>query len=202
MKFCQHCASPVVHQIPPGDDKLRYCCLQCDVVFYENPRNIVGTLPVLGEQVLLCRRAIEPRRGLWTLPAGFLENGETTLQGAIRETQEEAGATVQSGDCTLYSLFNLPDINQVYFFFLATLQSPQFHPGTESLEVALFSETQIPWNELAFSVVRVTLEHYFADRRQAHFPVRMFDLRHSPERQLQTTLISSSTGTFTPRSST
>jgi ADP-ribose pyrophosphatase YjhB (NUDIX family) len=192
MKFCQHCAAPVVHHIPPGDDKLRYCCLQCDVVFYENPRNIVGTLPVLGDRVLLCRRAIEPRYGLWTLPAGFLENGETTLQGAIRETLEEAGAVVLPEDCSLYTLFNLPDINQVYFFFLATLRHEDFHPGVESLEVALLREDEIPWDELAFSVVRVTLEQYFADRRDTRFPVRMFDLRHTPQRQLQATLTSSS----------
>lgn len=192
MKFCQHCAAPVVHHIPPGDDKLRYCCLQCDVVFYENPRNIVGTLPVLGDRVLLCRRAIEPRYGLWTLPAGFLENGETTLQGAIRETLEEAGAVVLPEDCSLYTLFNLPDINQVYFFFLATLRHEDFHPGVESLEVALLREDEIPWDELAFSVVRVTLEQYFADRRETRFPVRMFDLRHTPQRQLQATLTSSS----------
>ena len=182
----------MVHHIPPGDDKLRYCCLQCDVVFYENPRNIVGTLPVLGDRVLLCRRAIEPRRGLWTLPAGFLENGETTLQGAIRETLEEAGAVVLPEDCSLYTLFNLPDINQVYFFFLATLRHEDFHPGVESLEVALLREDEIPWDELAFSVVRVTLEQYFADRRETRFPVRMFDLRHTPQRQLQATLTSSS----------
>lgn len=192
MKFCQHCAAPVVHQIPPGDDKLRFCCLACDVVFYENPRNIVGTLPVFEDKVLLCRRAIEPRYGLWTLPAGFLENGETTLQGAIRETLEEAGASVAADDCSLYTLFNLPYINQVYFFFLTTLREPVFSAGTESLEVTLMSEDEIPWDDLAFSVVRVTLEQYFADRHAGLFPVRMFDLQFSAERQLQASLVSSS----------
>jgi ADP-ribose pyrophosphatase YjhB (NUDIX family) len=198
MKFCQHCAEPLVRHVPPGDDRPRFCCRHCDIVFYENPKNIVGTLPVFGEKVLLCRRAIEPRYGLWTLPAGFLENGETTLQGAIRETREEAGAIIQSMDCSLYTLFNLPDINQVYFFFLARLASADFQPGVESLEAALFCEDDIPWDELAFSVVRVSLEHYFADRRAMQFPVRMFDLRHSAERRLQATLISSSTDTSSP----
>ncbi len=196
MKYCQLCAGPITHRIPPGDDKPRYCCIDCDVVFYENPKNIVGTLPVFGNKVLLCRRAIEPRYGLWTLPAGFLENGETTLQGAVRETLEEAGATVQPEDCTLYTLFNLPCINQVYFFFLTALRAPDFHAGTESLEVELFAEDEIPWDALAFSVVKVTLEQYFADRRRAQFPVRMFDMHYSPERQVRATLISSSPAFF------
>lgn len=196
MKYCQLCAELITYRIPLGDDKPRNCCLACDVVFYENPKNIVGTLPVFEDKVLLCRRAIEPRRGMWTLPAGFMENGETTLQGAIRETLEEAGASVYAEDCTLYTLFNLPYINQVYFFFLTTLTSPTFHPGEESLEVALFREDEIPWDALAFSVVRITLEQYFADRRSAQFPVRMFDLHYSPERQLRTTLISSTPALF------
>jgi len=192
MKFCQHCAAPVIHKVPPGDDKLRYCCIDCDVVFYENPKNIVGTVPVFKDKVLLCRRAIEPRYGLWTLPAGFLENGETTLQGAVRETLEEAGARIRAEDCELYTLFNLPYINQVYFFFLTTLRTPDFHAGTESLEVALFAEDEIPWDALAFQVVKVTLEQYFADRRSAQFPVRMFDMQYSTERQLQAILVSNS----------
>ena len=192
MKYCQHCAAPVIHKVPPGDDKLRYCCIDCDVVFYENPKNIVGTVPVFKDKVLLCRRAIEPRYGLWTLPAGFLENGETTLQGAVRETLEEAGARIRAEDCELYTLFNLPYINQVYFFFLTTLRTPDFHAGTESLEVALFAEDEIPWDALAFQVVKVTLEQYFADRRSAQFPVRMFDMQYSTERQLQAILVSNS----------
>jgi|GEM_PF-101024 ADP-ribose pyrophosphatase YjhB (NUDIX family) len=192
MKYCQLCAGPITHRIPPGDDKPRYCCIDCDVVFYENPKNIVGTLPVFGDKVLLCRRAIEPRYGLWTLPAGFMENGETTLQGAVRETLEEAGARIRAEDCELYTLFNLPYINQVYFFFLTTLRTPDFHAGTESLEVALFAEDEIPWDALAFSVVKVTLEQYFADRRSAQFHVRMFDMQYSTERQLQAFLVSNS----------
>lgn len=192
MKFCQHCAGPITHHVPAGDDKLRYCCLQCDVVFYQNPNNIVGTLPVYGDKVLLCKRAIEPRLGKWTLPAGFMENGETTLTGAIRETAEEAKAIIRAQDCQLYTLFNLPYINQVYWFFLTELQTPSFSAGQESLEVALFEEHEIPWGEIAFAVVKITLEQYFADRKNKQFPVRLFDLEYSSERQLSTRLVSHS----------
>jgi len=192
MQYCQHCAGPIEEKIPQGDDKLRYCCVQCNVVFYQNPNNIVGTLPVHEDSVLLCKRAIEPRLGKWTLPAGFMENGETTLAGAIRETQEEAGAIVSPQDCQLYTLFNLPYINQVYFFFLSSLPNLDFAPGEESLEVALFQEHEIPWDELAFPVVKITLQQYFADRKKALFPVRMFDLHYSADRKLSTALISDS----------
>ncbi len=192
MRYCQHCAGPIEEKIPQGDDKLRYCCLQCNVVFYQNPNNIVGTLPVFKDAVLLCKRAIEPRLGKWTLPAGFMENGETTLAGAIRETQEEAGAIVYPQDCHLYTLFNLPYINQVYFFFLTALRNLDFAPGEESLEVALFEEHEIPWDELAFPVVKITLQQYFADRQKTLFPVRMFDLQYCADRKLSTQLISDS----------
>ena len=192
MKFCPQCAGPITHHIPPGDDKLRYCCLPCDKVYYQNPNNVVGTPPVGQDQVLLCRRAIEPRKGYWTLPAGFLENGETTLEGAIRETHEEAGARLQLPSDSLYALFNLPVINQVYVFFRADLASLDFDPGEESLEVKLFREHEVPWDNIAFAVVRKTLELYFEDRRKQHYPVRMFDVRYSPERKADIQLISQS----------
>jgi ADP-ribose pyrophosphatase YjhB (NUDIX family) len=192
MKYCHHCAGPISHHIPQGDDKLRYCCLRCDVIFYQNPNNIVGTLPVFESRVLLCKRAIEPRLGKWTLPAGFMENRETTLAGAIRETFEEAGAIVKPDACSLYTLFNLPYINQVYLFFLAQLDSLDYAVGQESLEVKFFSEDEIPWQELAFPVVRITLEQYFSDRKMPKFPVRMFDLHYSEDRKLSTELISTS----------
>ncbi len=192
MKFCHHCGGTVLQRIPDGDDKLRYCCTSCDVIFYQNPKNIVGTVPTFEHKVLLCKRAIEPRRGLWTLPAGFMENGETTLAGAIRETAEEAGARVKVQQNNLYTLFNLPYINQVYLFFRAELQDLNFNPGAESLEVELFSQDQIPWSEIAFPVVRSTLEHYFEDLPKNTFPVRMFDVHYDGNRQINTNLISHS----------
>ena len=190
MKHCHHCAGPITHHIPEGDDKLRYCCIRCDVVFYQNPNNIVGTLPVHGDKVLLCRRAIEPRYNKWTLPAGFMENGESTMTGAIRESQEEAGIMIKPEACQLYTMFNLPYINQVYFFFLSYLDTADFEAGAESLEVAWFGESEIPWDELAFPVIRITLEQFFSDRLSKRYPVRMYDLKYSEQRQLKTQLIS------------
>lgn len=192
MKFCHHCASSLTHHIPPGDDKLRFCCLSCDTVFYQNPNNVVGTLPTWGDQVLLCRRAIEPRKGLWTLPAGFMENGESTWQGALRETMEEAGAEINLDSASLYTVFNLPNINQVYLFFRGELINRQFSAGTESLEVRLFREDEIPWQDIAFAVVKSTLRQYFRDRENQKFPVRMFDVRYSADRKPDISLISES----------
>ncbi len=194
MKYCHHCAAETVHKIPPGDDKLRHCCEACDSIFYQNPNNVVGTLPTFGDKVLLCKRAIEPRLGKWTLPAGFMENGESSLEGAIRETLEEAGAKLNVDDSSLYTLFNLPRINQMYLFFRAELADLEFSAGAESLEVELFSEEDIPWDELAFPVVVSTLQHYFADRKSQRFPVRMFDVHYSADRKVSTTLISANGG--------
>jgi len=140
--------------------------------------------------VLLCKRAIQPRLGKWTLPAGFMENGESSLTGAIRETKEEAGAVVNVKDDSLYTLFNLPSINQVYMFFRAELANLDFAPGYESEEVALFTEKQIPWDEIAFPVVKSTLEYYFKDLSIQRFPVRMFDVHHGKDRSITTQLIS------------
>lgn len=192
MKFCPQCATPITHHIPPGDNKLRYCCLACDNIYYQNPNNIVGTLPVWQDKVLLCRRAIEPRKGLWTLPAGFMENGETTLEGAIRETQEEAGVMIPGEHCRLYSLYNLHHINQVYFFFLADMLSPDYAAGEESLEVALFDEDDIPWDNIAFAVVKNTLQQYFADRKHNKYPVRMFDVNYGEDRTVDIDCVSES----------
>ena len=192
MNYCHHCGGAILQRVPEGDEKLRYCCDTCDVVFYQNPKNIVGTLAVHKEQVLLCKRAIEPRMGKWTLPAGFMENGETTLAGAVRETSEEAGARVRIQENSLYTLFNLPYINQVYLFFRAELEDLDFNPGIESKEVGLFTQSQIPWNEIAFPVVRSTLEHYFNDLKRGQFPVRMFDVHYDDQRRIDTRLISTS----------
>ncbi|PCJ18521.1 MAG: NUDIX hydrolase [SAR86 cluster bacterium] len=192
MKFCHQCAAPLELRIPEGDDKPRYCCQDCGTIFYQNPKNVVGTLPVYGDKVLLCKRAIQPRAGKWTLPAGYMENGESSLAGAIRETEEEAGASIIVQEDSLYTLFNLPKINQVYLFFRAELVNLDFAPGVESEDVALFSESEIPWKEIAFPVVKSTLEHYFEDYRQNRFPVRMFDVHHGDDRVITTRLISQS----------
>ena len=170
MRFCSQCASPVEQRIPAGDNRLRFVCPHCRITHYQNPRIVAGCLPVWGEQVLLCRRAIEPRRGYWTLPAGFMENGETMAEAAMRETDEEACARVR--ELQLYTLFDLPHISQLYVFFRAELIDLNYRAGDESLDVRLFHEQEIPWNELAFPTVGRTLQCYFADRREQRFPVR------------------------------
>ena len=192
MKFCHHCGGSILQRVPDGDEKLRYCCDACDVIFYQNPKNIVGTLPVHEDRVLLCKRAIEPRKDRWTLPAGFMENGETTLAGAVRETQEEAGARILVQENSLYTLFNLPYINQVYLFFRAELEDLEFDPGIETQEVALVTQSEIPWDNLAFPVVKSTLEHYFLDLKTGQFPVRMFDVQYDEHRRINIQLISTS----------
>jgi ADP-ribose pyrophosphatase YjhB (NUDIX family) len=143
-------------------------------VHYENPLNVVGTVPYLGDQVLLCKRNIEPRRGFWTLPAGFMELNETTAQGAARETDEEAGAQIEMGP--LFSVLSVPRVGQVHLFYLASLRSPVFNPGHETIEARLFKETEIPWDEIAFRTVKLTLEQYFLDRRSGHFGVHTLDV--------------------------
>ena len=170
MKFCSQCGGPVEQRIPQGDNRLRYVCPQCQTIHYQNPRIVAGCLPVWGEQVLLCRRAIEPRYNTWTLPAGFMENGETTEQAAVRETLEEACARVR--DLQLYTMIDVPHIHQVHLFFRAELLDLDFAAGDESLEVQLFTEQEIPWSELAFPTVGRTLECFFADRSTALYPVR------------------------------
>jgi ADP-ribose pyrophosphatase YjhB (NUDIX family) len=178
MKFCSDCGNPVGLRIPDGDSRERHVCAHCGMIHYQNPRIIAGTLPFVGEQVLLCRRAIEPRLGFWTLPAGFMENGETTAEAAARETLEEADAKVLTPD--LYAIFNLPHINQVYIFFRAALADGHFGAGPESLESRLFSEHEIPWGELAFPTVKRALTFYFEDRKTGCFPIRVEDIRRPP----------------------
>jgi ADP-ribose pyrophosphatase YjhB (NUDIX family) len=150
-------------------------CSDCGTIHYQNPKMVVGCIPEWEDKVLLCRRAIEPKHGLWTLPAGFMENGETTLEGAARETWEEAGARIEMGG--LYTLYNLPHINQVYLMFRARLLDLDFKPGIESLETRLFTEAEIPWDEIAFRTVRTTLEQYFDDRRNGTFSFHFGDIR-------------------------
>ena len=169
MKFCSNCGNQVTHQIPDGDNRLRFVCNHCNTVHYQNPLVIVGVLPEYQQQILLCKRAIEPQKGRWTLPAGFLENDESTLDGALRECFEEANAKVI--DPELYALYDIPYINQVYVFYRATLANNEFGPSSESTEVALFSEQDIPWNKLAFPVVKAVLKRYLSDRENNNFAV-------------------------------
>lgn len=163
MNFCSECGKPLHLRVPPGDHRVRFVCDACHTVHYENPRVIVGCLPVWEEKVLLCKRANEPRSGYWTLPAGFLESGETAEEGAMRETREEANAEVEV--VRLFSLYSIPSIGQVYLFFLAHLKNLDFSPGVETERTALFAEEEIPWEEIAFSAVRFSLEKYFQSRR-------------------------------------
>jgi ADP-ribose pyrophosphatase YjhB (NUDIX family) len=171
MNFCSNCGARVVHRIPPDDTLPRFVCDACNTIHYENPKMIVGCVVEHESRILLCRRAIEPRYGLWTVPAGFLENGETTAQGAQRETLEEANAQVEIDG--LFALYNLPHINQVYMLFRGRMLDADFGPGAETLETKLVDETEIPWSELAFVTVRNTLIHYFNDRRRGEFGFHM-----------------------------
>ena len=178
IKHCRQCGAAVQHRLPDdGDTRVRAICPACGTVHYQNPLNVVGTVPVWGpdgEQVLLCLRNIEPRRGKWTLPAGFMELGETTAQGALRETQEEAGAEVALEG--LFTLLNVARVGQVHIYYRARLLSERFAPGHETLEARLFHEHEIPWEELAFRTVQETLRHYFDDRRRGHFGVHTGDI--------------------------
>jgi len=174
MKYCSHCGSAVRVAIPAGDNRERHICDQCGAIHYQNPRIITGCIVEWQQQVLLCRRAIEPRRGLWTLPAGFMENGETSHQGALRETREETEANVAIDD--LYITINLPHINQVYMLFRARLLEASFGPTEESLEVALFDQHSVPWEEMAFATVTLALRHWFEDRDAGEFIQRMADI--------------------------
>lgn len=167
MNFCHQCGHALVFEIPTGDDRPRHLCRQCDAIHYLNPRMIVGVLPYLDDKLLLCKRSIAPRYGLWTLPAGFLENGESSEQGALRESWEEARAKIRVDD--LYAVYDIPQINQVYLLYRGELTDHNFGPGPESLEVELFSEREIPWNNMAFPVMTAVLKHYFNDCKLGHF---------------------------------
>lgn len=174
MRFCSECGCTVALLVPEGDNRLRAVCAACQTIHYENPKMVVGTLPEWEGKVLLCRRAIAPQYGKWTLPAGFMENNETTLQGALRETIEEAGARVEI--LQMFTLCNLPHISQVYLMFRARLLHLDFAPGPESLEVKLFSEAEIPWEKIAFLAVEHTLRQYFEDRHRGSYGFHIADI--------------------------
>jgi ADP-ribose pyrophosphatase YjhB (NUDIX family) len=175
IKHCRACGSPVSYRIPDdGDTKPRAICVSCQTIHYENPLNVVGTVPAWGDKVLLCKRNIEPRLGKWTLPAGFMELNETVAEGAARETVEEAGAQFEMQE--LFTLISVVHVGQVHLFFRARLTSDQFAPGYETQEARLFAEDEIPWDELAFRTTRETLHHYFADRRSGQFGLHTFHI--------------------------
>lgn len=184
MKYCSQCGDAVAHRVPDGDSRPRFVCDACDTIHYQNPRVITGCLPFHEDKVLLCKRSIAPRSGYWTLPAGFMENGETTEQGALRETREEANANAEI--ISLYTLFSLPHISQIYMFYRARLIDLDFSPGEETLETRLFEHHEIPWDELAFPVITETLKHFFGDLPGRRFPIRTQDIivdRSRPKRE-------------------
>lgn len=171
MKYCSQCGQPVALKVPAGDTLPRFVCGACQTIHYQNPKVVAGCIPEWNDQILLCRRGIEPRTGFWTFPAGFMESGEHTAQAALRETLEEACATVESA--SLYAVFSLPQVSQVYVVFRGSLRAPEFGAGTESLEVQLFPWDKIPWEQLAFPVIHETLARYVEDRRQGRFQVHV-----------------------------
>jgi ADP-ribose pyrophosphatase YjhB (NUDIX family) len=174
IKHCRVCGSPTRYRVPDDDNRDRAVCTNCGEIHYENPINVVGTVPAWEDQVLLCRRNIEPRRGLWTLPAGFLELGETTEDGARRETDEEAGARIELQG--LFTVLNVVRAGQLHLFYRARLTDTHFDPGPETIEAQLFREDEIPWDEIAFRTVRETLLRYFEDRRRGRFEIHTGDI--------------------------
>jgi ADP-ribose pyrophosphatase YjhB (NUDIX family) len=175
IKHCRNCGTAVVYRQPDdGDTQNRAVCPACNTVHYENPLNVVGTVPYLDDKILLCKRNIEPRKGKWTLPAGFMELDETTAEGAARETTEEAGAQFEMQ--SLFSVLSVPKVGQVHFFYRAKLINDKFDPGFETQEAKLFSEAEIPWDEIAFRTVKVTLERYFDDKKHGLFGVHEVDI--------------------------
>ena len=174
MNYCSHCGEAVRLGVPPGDDRERFMCPVCGMIHYQNPRMVVGCIPAWRGQLLLCRRAIEPRSGTWTVPAGYLENGESVEEGARRELMEEARATAR--ELRPFGLYNIRHVDQVYLIFLAPLASGDCDAGAETSEVRLFEEASIPWDELAFPVVEMTLQRYVRDLRRGEFPFHIADV--------------------------
>jgi ADP-ribose pyrophosphatase YjhB (NUDIX family) len=174
MNYCSCCGAPVTQKVPLGDTLPRHVCEQCQVIHYHNPKIVAGCIPEWEDRILLCRRAIEPKVGLWTFPAGFMEMGESTEEAAVRETKEEAQTDVEI--TALYAVLSLPHIGQVYLVFRGQMTSPVFSPGAESLEVRLFALEDIPWNEIAFPVVGDALRRYVQDRARGQFPVHLASL--------------------------
>jgi ADP-ribose pyrophosphatase YjhB (NUDIX family) len=174
--FCSQCGSPVNRRVPDGDNRERDICDHCGAIHYQNPRVVVGTVPVWENRILLCRRAIEPRYDTWTLPAGFMELGETSAQGAARETLEESGARVELGE--LFTVIDVPQVDQVHIYYLAHALGPDLDPGPESLDARYYDESEIPWDDLSFRTVVTTLRHFLEDRRRGVFSAHRYSLEH------------------------
>jgi ADP-ribose pyrophosphatase YjhB (NUDIX family) len=174
MKFCANCGAQVARRVPPGDSLPRFVCDQCGEIHYQNPKVVTGTIPEHEGRILLCRRAIEPRYGYWTLPAGFMENDESTSQAAARETMEEAGADIELGEP--FTLISVPRVNQVHLYYRARLRNLEFKPGEETLEIAMLDEAAIPWKDIAFRTVGLTLKYWFADRNRGAFGFHAEDI--------------------------
>jgi ADP-ribose pyrophosphatase YjhB (NUDIX family) len=178
MNYCSHCGAPVSIRIPSGDNLPRHVCDQCGTIHYQNPKVVVGALAVWDDKILMCRRAIEPRYGLWTLPAGFMENNETCGDAAMRETREEAGARIELGP--MFSFVDVPHISQIHIIYRANLLDADFHPGEESLEACLFDESEIPWHDIAFRSIEYTLRRFLEDRRSGSFALHTTSLDFAP----------------------
>ena len=175
IRFCNVCGQGIEIAVPDGDNRERHVCHGCGKIQYQNPKIVTGCVPIWEDRILLCRRAIEPRLGLWTVPAGFMENNETLSEGAIRETLEEACAPVS--DIRLYGIYSLPRISQVYVMFLGNLlREDGFDVGAETLETRLFRREEIPWDEMAFRVVEVTLKRYLGEREHDGYTVTLVDI--------------------------
>ena len=180
MKYCSSCGSEVELKVPEEDHLPRYCCVKCKTIHYQNPKIVTGTIPIMRDRVLLCKRAIHPRQGLWTLPAGFLENEETIAQGAFRETLEETKTKVKMGK--LYAIFNIPQVSQIYILFFAEVMKEDFGETSESLEVKLFKNEEVPWQKLAFPFVPIVLKHYFEDRKNKQFDLKIETIERPPKK--------------------
>ena len=174
MKFCSDCGASVTMRIPLGDSLPRYVCDDCGVIHYQNPKLVIGAIVEWEDKILLCKRAIEPRAGYWTLPAGFMENAETTVQAAVRETLEEANAKIEVGE--LLSLINVPHISQVHLVYRARLVNLEFGAGLETLEARLFEESSIPWDEIAFRSIAMALRLYYSDRKSGAYRFHAGDI--------------------------
>ena len=179
MNFCSNCGSSLKFSIPAGDDRPRFCCGSCGMIHYQNPTVVVGCIPEYEGKILLCRRAIEPCPDKWTLPAGYLENGETVSQGAAREAYEEAHANIEI--LSPFALYNVCYVNQIYMMFRAQLLDRNYKPGAESTEVRLFAEDEMPWDEIAFKVIEETLRQYYLDRKDRQFHFHLGDILSKKE---------------------